>query len=249
MDAFDLSKLSDEDAPSPKKALPDFTTRKSDDDSVASGDDSVGWEIEGERVLNAFLAQTEAEDALDDLSVDVPMKEVHEFMLISGEGEDGTEGHADSAAEVAPIAVKYEARRVVLQTMNMKTLKAIAIMVNVATNGKKQLLFNHIRDSLEVTKVTADKFEYCHASVVGVKVPTWVILTPEVVPPVNGIDMRTGAQKGFFGPSNKENAVGGMGKFLDVGECQAAEVRAEEAEEEEGRRFRCQQSRPPSTNS
>jgi len=45
MDAFDLSNSSaeDDDAPSPKKALPDFTTRKSDEDSVASGDDSAGW--------------------------------------------------------------------------------------------------------------------------------------------------------------------------------------------------------------
>ena len=32
---------------------------------------------------------------------------------------------------------------------------------------------------------------------------------PEVVPPVNGIDMGTGASIGFFGPTNKENAVGG----------------------------------------
>ncbi len=96
-----------------------------------------------------------------------------------------------------------------LQTMNVKTLKAIAIMVNVATNGKKQLLFNRICDSLEMTKVCADGFEYRHASIVGVKVPTWVILTPKVVPPVDGIDMGTGAQKGFFGPTNKENAVGG----------------------------------------
>jgi hypothetical protein len=136
MDAFDSSELSDDNAPSPKKALRDFTTRKSDDNSVASGDDSAGWEMEEDRVLNAFLAQTEAEDALDDLSVDVPMKEVHVFMLISGEGEDGMEGHANGAAEVAPIAVEYKARQVVLQTTNVKTLKAIAIMVNVATNAK-----------------------------------------------------------------------------------------------------------------
>ncbi len=113
MDAFDLSDSSakDDDAPSPKKALPDFTTRKSDDNSVASGDDSAGWEMEEDRVMNSFLAQTEAEEALDDLSVDAPMKEVHEFMLLSGEGEDGMEGQTDGAAEeVAPIAVEYEAR-------------------------------------------------------------------------------------------------------------------------------------------
>jgi hypothetical protein len=129
--------------------------------------------------MNSFLAQTEAEEVLDDLYVDVPMIEVHKFMLISGEeGEDGTEGQVKGAAEVAPITVEYEARRVVLQTTNMKTLKAIAIMSKLSPHGKKQLLFNRIRDSLEVMKVSDDEFEYRHASVVRAKVPTCVILTP-----------------------------------------------------------------------
>ena len=44
-----------------------------------------------------------------------------------------------------------------------------------------------------MTKVSEDEFEYRHASVVGVKVPTWIILTPEAVPSVDGIDMGTGA--------------------------------------------------------
>ena len=165
-------------------------------------------------MLNAFAIQTEAEDALEDLFADDgPMKEIHEFMLIAGRGVDGEEGgnNADGAAEVDPMttAVEYETRRVVLQTTNVKTLKAIALMVSVSTNGKKQLIFNRIRDSSAVTKVSEDEFEYRHASVVGAKVPTWIILTPEAVPPVDGIDMGTGAQKGFFGPTNKENAVGG----------------------------------------
>ena len=90
-------------------------------------------------------------------------------------------------------------------------LKAIAIMVYMSMHGKKRLLFNHIRDSSGVTKVSADKFDYRHTSVVGVKVPTWVILTPKVVPPFDGIDMDTGFLIGFFGPTNKENAVGGKG--------------------------------------
>ena len=114
MDMLDLSNLSnssaDDNAPSPKKALPDITTMKSDNDSVASGDDSAGWEMEEDRVMNSFVAQTEAEKELDDLSINAPMKEVHKFMLISGEGEDSTEGQADGTAEVAPIAVEYEAR-------------------------------------------------------------------------------------------------------------------------------------------
>jgi hypothetical protein len=97
----------------------------------------------------------------------------------------------------------------VLPTTNVKTLKAIAIMFKLSMHGKKQLLFNRIRDSSEVMKVSDDEFEYCHALVVGAKVPTWVILTPEVVPPVDGINMGTCTSIGFFGPTNKENAVGG----------------------------------------
>jgi hypothetical protein len=134
MDAFASSDSSDDDAPSPKKALPDFTTRKSDDDSVASGDDSAGWEAEEDRVLNAFTIQTEAEEALEDLFVDDgPMKEIHEFMLIAGRGVDREEGNANGAAKVNPTttAVEYETRRDVLQTTNVKMLKAIALMVSV----------------------------------------------------------------------------------------------------------------------
>jgi hypothetical protein len=212
MDAFASSNSSDDDAPSPKKALPNFTSRKSDNDSVASGDNSAGWEAEEDRALNAFAIQTEAEDALEDLFVDDgPMKEIHEFMLIAGRGVDGEEGNADGATKVDPTttAVEYETRRVVLQMTNVKMLKAIALMVSVSMNEKKQLIFNRIRDSSAVTKVSEDEFEYRHALVVGAKVPTWIILAPEAVPPVEGIDMGTGAQKGFFGPTNKENAVGG----------------------------------------
>ena len=54
-DSSDLSAEEDDDAPSPKRAYPDFGKRKSDDDSVASGDDSAGWEMEENRVMKAFL--------------------------------------------------------------------------------------------------------------------------------------------------------------------------------------------------
>jgi hypothetical protein len=108
MDAFDSSDSSaeDDDAPSPEKAPPDFRTRKSDEDSVATGDDSAGWEMEEDRVMNSFLAQTEAEEALDDLSVNIPMTDVHEFMLISEEEgrsrvQDKTSCASDSKRENA----------------------------------------------------------------------------------------------------------------------------------------------------
>ena len=55
---------------------------------------------------------------------------------------------------------------------------------------------------------------------------------------VDGIDMGTGAEKGFFGPTNKENAVGGKAvEFYDGGESEPTSVWTKEAgedEEEEG---------------
>ena len=67
-------------------------------------------------------------------------------------------------------------------------------------------------------KLSADEFEYSHAPPSGDKIPKWVILTPEEVPLVDGIDMGTGAEKGFFGPTNKENAVGGKRSNFMMGE-------------------------------
>ena len=56
----------DDNALSPHVPLPDLAARISDNDSVASGDDSVGWARESERVITAFAAQAEAEMAIND---------------------------------------------------------------------------------------------------------------------------------------------------------------------------------------
>ncbi len=55
----DNSGSSDEDEPSPKKALPDFNLRKSEEDLVASGNDSDGWDQEDGRVMHELTAQAE----------------------------------------------------------------------------------------------------------------------------------------------------------------------------------------------
>jgi hypothetical protein len=109
VDSFDSSDLSDEDVPSPKKTLPDFTLRKSDDDSIASGDDSIAWEKEEDRVLHAFAIQVEAEDALEDALEDAPVKELEEWELIV----KGGEGTSDEVA--APPPVKFETRTIQLK--------------------------------------------------------------------------------------------------------------------------------------
>jgi hypothetical protein len=94
----------------------------------------------------------------------------------------------------------------------MTVLKGIATLFSQSPNAlKKELLFNCIQDSPHVTNISDTAFKYRQAktNVSGrVKIPTWILLIPEEVPPVAGVDMGTGAQIGFFGPANQENAVG-----------------------------------------
>ena len=78
---------SDEDEPSPKKTLPDFNLRKSEEDSVASGDDSDGWNREDGRVMHELAAQAEEDDARDNaVFPDVQMNEVNEWEVLAEEG-------------------------------------------------------------------------------------------------------------------------------------------------------------------
>ena len=90
----------------------------------------------------------------------------------------------------------------------MKLLKAISLLLNLGVHGKKEVLFNCIRDSPHAIRVSNEEFQYRHPKVAGEKIPTWILITPEDVPTVDGIDMKTGTKKGFYGPTNKENAVG-----------------------------------------
>jgi hypothetical protein len=43
---------------------------------------------------------------------------------------------------------------------------------------------------------------------VDASLPQWVILNLDPTPSIPGIDILCGAQEGFFGPTNQENAVG-----------------------------------------
>ncbi len=76
----------------------------------------------------------------------------------------------------------------------------------------KRLLFNRIRDSghVDVVKLGDNKFKLCRVvDPAGKKKEAWMVLTPEVVPPIPGVNLATGAQVGFYGPTNRDNAVGG----------------------------------------
>ena len=84
-----------------------------------------------------------------------------------------------------------------------------------SVSGNKRTLFNRYWDCPNATKVDNDTFKYEKQMVVGEDgvmrpaVPNRVILTPEGVPDVEGINMASGAEEGLFAPTNNENSVGG----------------------------------------
>ena len=203
------SSLDIDTLPSPKKAMTDFSRLKTDDDSVASGDDSTDWEKEDERMKLLLVAAGEAEDADDISEDDGPVNEVAEFMLMAGE-DDNEEAAGDT---IEPPLPEFEMIRVALNRgTSVAALKEIAAYLNLSGAApKKDVLFNRIRDSPRVTKISETEFQYQRPKMGGssvghqrTKIPTWILLTPEDVPTVGGIDMGTGAQRGFFGPPTRK---------------------------------------------
>ena len=106
-----------------------------------------------------------------------------------------------------PPPVDFETRTIQLKTTNVKSLKVTSLLLNLSVKGKKEVLFNRIRDSPHTIRVSNKEFQYRHPKVAGEKIPTWILITPEDVPTVDGIGMNTGAKKGFYGPTNKKNTV------------------------------------------
>ena len=151
-----------------------------------------------------FAIQVKAENTLDDALEDAPapVKDLEEWELIA----QGGEGTADKVA--APPPIEFETRTIQLKTTNMKLLKAISLLLKLGLNGKKEVLFSCIRDSPHAIRVSDEEFQYRHPKVTGEKIPTWMLITPEDVPTVDGIHMNAGTEKGFFGSTNKENAIG-----------------------------------------
>ena len=110
---------------------------------------------------------------------------------------------------------------------NVWELKDIAALVNVAQGGTKRALFDRIATSGSgVERVDENTFKYSRPAVKGemgdvgevIKPPLWVELQGQLVTPVDGIDMATGASFGFYGPMNQENATGGVRHNYLVGE-------------------------------
>lgn len=192
---------------SKRKPPPDFSLAFSDDNSLLSGDDEAGWQREEERVMMMIQDQNEAEQRMaDELEDDVEqMMEMDRLLMMEEEGEIEEE---ETPTEYETILVKFQAKG----GYSVKMMKEIALSLqpSVSVNGAKQVLFNRIRDcgNAMINKIDDDTFEYKKPKVPDGIRPTWVVLNPVPAPPIAGMNMRTGAQDGFFGPTNKENAVG-----------------------------------------
>ncbi len=172
-------------------------------------DKSDGWEVEEDRVAHFFLDQARKEDQLDIAAmVDCPpVAEVDEWMEFAGDSLSN-----DAAAAAGEGGPRYDTVKVSFTSSTLKLLKAIAMDLKLSGTLTKQLLFNRIHDSghVDVAKLGDDEFELRRVvDPAGKKKEAWMVLTPEVVPPIPGVNLATGAQVGFYGPTNRENAVGG----------------------------------------
>jgi len=140
------------------------------------------------------------------LELSDPVKEVTELDYLL----EGEEGDADGQAAAVPGRAIYESVLVNKKTTNAET-KEICKALCLNSSGNKPVLFARICDSGNelIEQMDDELFTYKRKKgEVDVSLPRWVILNPDPAPSVPGIDMLRGAQEGFFGPTNQENAVG-----------------------------------------
>ena len=121
---------------------------------------------------------------------------------------------------------EYETVTVSVKNNTKNELINIAMELLIPKGGNKDKLYERIRDSGSefISNVTDNSFDYkrrkntvggvsagtCDDGPLDPNLPRWVVLNPEIPPPIPGIDMGTGAQQGFFGPTNRDNVVGAV---------------------------------------
>jgi hypothetical protein len=186
MDGFESSESEDDvggaAVNSPDKEY-NFKGRKSDDDSVALGDDLITWERETMKIMATFADATALEEGKMEAGAqeDAPaVREIGEYDF-----EFLADGGFDAENPPPPPVQQYKSRRVEFKTTNVKSLKAIALVLNVSGYGTKRAIFERCCDSpTGVEKISDDEFEYCHPVEVGAdgvreRMETWVVLDPE----------------------------------------------------------------------
>ncbi len=171
------------------------------------------WKAEGERILAAHTRQMDKEEAL----ADADKAQVHaiaefEEFTLCGEAIDnapvlGVEGAADVSI-TPPI---FKTVTFPFKTTTVATLRDTAKAITLQYTGTKKVLWERIiksGDSNIIVGEDTTTFTYHRVKAAEGSIPMWIILTPEIVPSVEGIDMATSAQRGFCAPTNKDNDVG-----------------------------------------
>ena len=178
---------------------PNNSIPKSSGDSVASGDNSGQWEVEGERVLATHADRNAEEDPNE-------IEEVRKFELL---GADLKNLPTNDFAR----HVEYENVVFSFKTTNAGTVKDLAKEMGLQYTGTKKILWERIVKSghLCIILLTDDGqlFTFCRAKEVADPfVQRWITLTLEVVPEIEGVDMLTGSERGFFVSKNPSTAAG-----------------------------------------
>jgi hypothetical protein len=136
-----------------------------------------------------------------------PVEEVTEMDYLL-ENIEGEEGNADEEAKEGGW---FETVLVNMKTCPVAALKEICKALALNSSGNKTAIFQRMRDSGNecIERINDESFHFRNkVGEVDQSLPRWVILNPDPAPTVEGIDMLRGAEAGFFGPTNQENAVG-----------------------------------------
>ena len=192
----------------------------SDDNSVLSGDDENGWELEEARMMDIIISQNEEEEEIAGAIEDDPIGlEVYEFEeMISNDIEWG------AADEVAGEVVAPAAKEIVTHTVQFSNkytlsfLKELYVKLGLgeqpAKGARKRLIFDRIRDSGKVHKINDDSFSYeMEKEQSGEQnqdngtAPYWVILSGTECQLPDGFDA-SGAECGYYAPTNQDNHPG-----------------------------------------
>ncbi len=195
----------DDDEEETPPVYPDYSIAKSSGDSVASNDDSAQWEAEGERILAAHADQNAEEEEMWDDDATDKIPEVHEFLL--GGADLNNLPTNDSATNV-----EYEDVEIGYKKTTLSAMKDLAKEMGQIYTGTKKVLWDWLIQSGHLRIIsTADdgqSFTFRREKKEEALLPKWITLAPEVVPDIEGMDMVTGAEQGFFGPTNPNNTAG-----------------------------------------
>ena len=203
----------EESITSPKKPkYADFTTKKSDDNSLMSADDENKWEKEDNEMIQLVRDDVVAEDKIAaEMCDDAVENNVTFDVLEEGQVNPGA-GVQNEPTERTFKWKRYncEVKTGHEQYITDKDLKDLLRKLSLAVSGaKKRDRFNRLRDCGKeefVKKIDDDTIDFKVYDDEEATLPKWIILTGVEVPAKEGIDMETGATENFYNPTNPDEA-------------------------------------------